>query len=63
MGSNIAELFAPGVADYVDALLVDARVGICSGTLRIIDIGSRLVNNVHSWDLSELSLTLSHCNC
>ena len=43
MGSNLAELFAPGVALYVEALLVEGRVGICSGTLRIIDIGSRSV--------------------
>ena len=45
MGSNLAELFAPGVAEYVESLLVEGRVGICSGTLRIIDIGSRFVND------------------
>ncbi|KAI0241907.1 BRISC and BRCA1-A complex member 2 [Lamellibrachia satsuma] len=38
MGSNLINLFSPGIVRYVESVLTEGRVGVCSGAIRIKDI-------------------------
>ena len=34
----------PFVSKYLESLLLDGKVGICAGTIKVLDIGTRFVN-------------------
>ncbi len=41
MGSDIKSLFPMKIAKHVETLLNDGKVGICAGTLRLLEYSSR----------------------
>ena len=40
MGSDIRSIFSPGIHKYIENLLRQGKIGICAGTLRLLDVNT-----------------------